>query len=106
MNEDKIIKFAPGQTSKFPTVVQSRDTIAETDYSGGGNNMDDFVKKHELEAVKNEILTEIKLLSKDVQRNQELSNEKFSALNDKVNWILGILAAVVAAIILKYFFNI
>lgn len=110
----ELLKFKPGVTTGIASVTENSDTIkANNNHNGGGSDMDQYVKKHELEATKNEILTEIKLLAKDVQRNQELSNEKFSSmdqkfstLNDKMNWILGILGAIIAAIILKYFFNI
>lgn len=106
MNKDKIIEFVPGQTTKSPTVAHSRDIIVKTDDSGGGNDMDNFVKKHELESVKNEILTEIKFIAKDIDKTSELSNQKMGSIESKQNWILGIIATIVGAVFIKIFFNI
>ena len=84
---------------------------------GGNTIMEEYAKKYELEAVKNEILNEVKLISKDISNNtqsieqiiessEKLINQKMTSIENKIAWILGIVAAVVGAVFIKIFFNI
>lgn len=84
---------------------------------GGNTIMEEYAKKYELDAVKNEILTEVKLISKDISNNthnieqkieasEKLIDQKMTSIENKIAWILGIVVAVVGAVFIKIFFNI
>lgn len=115
-NKAKIVNINPGM--KKPV---NRGIIRANDSgNGGGGNMDEFVKKHELKSTEEHLSHQAKINHSQTESNFKLIDEKFNhvdekfnrvfdrleTLDTKINWVLGIFAAVVGALILKVIFRI
>lgn len=116
---NKVIPFtdyktiAPQDMDSFDSdTMKKSDSTYHSNHSGGGSDMDKYATKEELKTLETKIDGQFNTLNakldgyfKNIDTQFKNTDNQFKQVNSKLNWLFGIIAAVIIAGISKLFFG-
>lgn len=86
------------------TIKKSNSTY-HSNHDGGGSDMDKYVTKGELKNLETKIDGQFDTLDAKLDGYFKNTDNQFEQVNSKLNWLFGIIAAVIIAGLTKFFFG-
>lgn len=116
---NKVIPFtdyktiAPADMDSFSSgTIRKTNEISSNHGNGGGSGMDKYATKEELKTLETKIDGQFNTLNakldgyfKNIDTQFKNTDNQFKQVNSKLNWLFGIIAAVIIAGITKFFFG-
>lgn len=119
MSNGKVIQLknftsiAPQDMDSFDSdTIRKTNEVSSNYGNGGGSDMDKYATKEELKTLEAKIDGQFNTLNakldgyfKNIDTQFKNTDNQFKQVNSKLNWLFGIIAAVIIAGITKFFFG-